>query len=569
MTSPGWTDTGQQFGASLLIQGQALDVPGDPGMWAPAPPGMQSPINLFRRAVPQISAAGGFLAANTAEGTATGTAVTPVNSAAGGTPFTAVNIGSGATFAFDTTQAMHGTSSYKVATVAAANSYVTWTAPGAGAMPPTSWFRMYLYVTANPAAAFRLFTFLQDTGRCAYLQLGTSGQLQFIDHNVTTMCQTSAVPLSAWFRVEGYLTGDPAAGQAELQLFTLADGLLPAETDTSAGGQNTTGTANGFAAGPFTAANVGPYWIDDLGVSTSGYMGPTQPLANPPTVTTTITMPVPVVEQDQTVTPATVTVTAAFPQATTGVWATATPATVTAAVTARNGWIDVGRVGVYLSGSLGAAGGGMTFTDATAMWQSWSAPAPQVTRYYLAASNFTYQASMQQMVAAGTKICLTLRPAYSPVSATDLANMTTLLQTLQAAGAIVDVALWHEPYYQGLTSAQYIAMIQYYGPTVRQYYPLVFVPNVASLATHGEAAYYPGDAWVDKVAADIYDSQYKTGQNLTAAAAIADGATPRNRSVCGSSTGPPTRTTVSPRPTSPRFSATCSRLWLRGSPRPR
>ena len=181
---------------------------------------------------------------------------------------------------------------------------------------------------------------------------------------------------------------------------------------------------------------------------------------------------------------------------------------------------------MYLSGAIGANGGGVPFTDANTLWQGWTGTSDPVARYYLAASNFSYQTPMQQMVAAGTKICLTLRPAYNPVSSADLASMTTLLQTLKAAGAIVDVALWHEPFYQGLTSAQFIAMWNYYAPTVRQYYPTVFVPNVASLAAHGEGAYYPGDAYTDKVCADIYDSQYKTGQNLSAAAAIADGARP-------------------------------------------
>ena len=243
---------------------------------------------------PQPSA-GGYLATSTAEGGTTGTTITAANTGGtSGLAFSAVNIGSGATLAFDNTRAAHGTLSYKVATVAAANAYATWTAPAA--MPPQAWFRMYLYVTANPVSAFRLLTYLSGAVRCAYLQLGTTGQLQFIDHSAAVMCQTTAaVPLSAWFRVEGYLTGDPAAGQAELQLFTVPDGVLPAEVDTSTGVQNTVGTANGFALGPFTAASIGPYWIDDLGVSTGGYLGPTVPVANPPVVAAAAGFPQPTV----------------------------------------------------------------------------------------------------------------------------------------------------------------------------------------------------------------------------------------------------------------------------------
>ena len=233
----------------------------------------------------------------------------------------------------------------------------------------------------------------------------------------------------------------------------------------------------------------------------------------------------PLVEQDATPAPAAVAASAGFPQASTGVAALVTPATVTATAQPVIGWVEVGRVGVYLSGGLGVTGAGISYTTANAMWESWTGISDPVARYYLPLSTFTFQANMQQMVAAGTKICLTVRPAYNPVSSADLAALTTLLQTLKAAGAICDIALWHEPYYQGLTSTQFLAMWAYYAPTVRAYYPTVFVPNVASLAAHGEGAYYPGDTLTDKVCADIYAAQYP-GQNLSAAAAIADGAHP-------------------------------------------
>ena len=184
-----------------------------------------------------------------------------------------------------------------------------------------------------------------------------------------------------------------------------------------------------------------------------------------------------------------------------------------------------GRVGVYLSGAIGANGGGVPFTDANTLWQGWTGTSDPVARYYLAASNFSSDPDAADRRRRHENLSHP-PPRVQPRLSADLASMTTLLQTLKAAGAIVDVALWHEPFYQGLTSAQFIAMWNYYAPTVRQYYPTVFVPNVASLAVHGEGAYYPGDTYTSKVCADIYDSQYKTGQNLSAAAAIADGARP-------------------------------------------
>ena len=142
----------------------------------------------------------------------------------------------------------------------------------------------------------------------------------------------------------------------------------------------------------------------------------------------------------------------------------------------------------------------------------------------------------------------------------DLAAMTTLLSTLKADGAVVDVALWHQPCSPALARRTRSPMWNYYAPTVLSYYPTVFVPNVASLAIHGEDAYYPGDTYVSKVCVDIYDSQYKTGQDL-AKKRRRSRIMPvrRSRSGSGSSTAAPTRPPARARPTSPPFSATSRR----------
>lgn len=311
-----------------------------------------------------------------------------------------------------------------------------------------------------------------------------------------TLTVTSSFPAPA---VNGNVVASPAT-------VTAACGFITPTVGGGAGPSPATVTATATVLTPATVVSLnGPV------TATCGFPAPTavtpDARATPATLTAVCSVPVPLVlVPDTLVTPATLACAASFP---------------TPSVT-----VNTAMVGVYVGGGMGPGNTGISFTAANAMWQSWTGISDPVARYYLAASVFGYQTNMQQMVAAGTKICLTVRPAYNPVSATDLANLNTLMSTLKAAGAVVDVALWHEPYYQGLTSAQFITMWNYYAPTVRNYYPTVFVPNVASLATHGEGAYYPGDALVDKVCVDIYDSQYKTGQNMSAAAAIADGASP-------------------------------------------
>jgi hypothetical protein len=180
--------------------------------------------------------------------------------------------------------------------------------------------------------------------------------------------------------------------------------------------------------------------------------------------------------------------------------------------------------GAHISQSdVGAA----SWTAAYAAWLQLTGIPLTAVRWYKTASDFSYDTTLQQMTAAGMRICLTLQPAYSPVSPSDLASLTALLGTLRAAGASVRVTLWHEPSFSGLTAAQYTAVIQYYGPAVRQYYPLYCV-FTGSTETDPNSGYYPGGQWVDGVAIDAYAGPGGSGVSnaeatVTAAAALADG----------------------------------------------
>jgi hypothetical protein len=186
-------------------------------------------------------------------------------------------------------------------------------------------------------------------------------------------------------------------------------------------------------------------------------------------------------------------------------------------------WGTKAMVGAFFSDSgMGVA----NFNGGTALWESWTGVTVPVTRFYLAQSDYTaFYTDMEDMIQGGVKICLTIRPAYNPVSSADLANLTTLLQTMQNAGAIADITLWHEPYYSGLTNTQYVDMVEYYGPTVREYYPLVCVfSGPDAVESNG---FYPGDSWCDKIAVDQYAYTVNYGDNsITNGAAIANAADP-------------------------------------------
>jgi len=202
--------------------------------------------------------------------------------------------------------------------------------------------------------------------------------------------------------------------------------------------------------------------------------------------------------------------------------ATSMPVTITA-----SGWTPLGvegggKVGAFLSdGGMGEA----NWADCNAVWETWTGISLPVTRIYLGTSPWSIDTDMSGAISAGCKMCISIQPAYDPPTSGDLADVLTLMQDLQAAGAVADIAIWSEPYYSGLTSAEYIAAVEYYGPTIRDYYPLVFVTSTGSVEYNDELSYYPGDEWVDKVATDFYigGNNYTT---LTAASSPADSATP-------------------------------------------
>ncbi len=156
------------------------------------------------------------------------------------------------------------------------------------------------------------------------------------------------------------------------------------------------------------------------------------------------------------------------------------------------------------------------FASAAASWSAVTGIPLSATRHF-AGTNYTITTDIAQKIAAGLQICLDLAPPHNPVSSTHRTDIIAFMVALRAAGADVQVSLLHEPFFGGLTSAQYVAAIQFYGPAIRQYYPLwaVFSGN-DTIEGNG---YFPGAAWVDGIAAD----DYATGiSDLTNCAAMAD-----------------------------------------------
>ena len=132
-------------------------------------------------------------------------------------------------------------------------------------------------------------------------------------------------------------------------------------------------------------------------------------------------------------------------------------------------------------------------------------------RVYLGKAPVAIYSDLEADARAGRKVCMSLKPPCDPPTRSARAAISSFLASCKAAGLRADVALWHEPYYQGITSAaKFITMFRYYAPAIREYYPAVFCTSTSSVRYHGENRYFPGAAYVDKCATDYYCYAYVT-----------------------------------------------------------
>jgi hypothetical protein len=223
---------------------------------------------------------------NSFEGiTPSGTAISNANS--GGTSGNALDaapVSGGTTISSSSAQSAHGSLSAALAFPSGVNATgdMDWTT-SMGSQAQV-WFRMYLYHTANPTVNVRVWS-CDGSGLNGALYLLTTGHLEF-DNAVGGAAASSAnaVPLSAWYRVEGTVLVNGTTGLLEFKIFTSMDSTTPSEAPNS--GNTNTGTSNptsyrfgNFAGGTLTSAWT--IFYDDIGLSSTGYIGPFGSISGP------------------------------------------------------------------------------------------------------------------------------------------------------------------------------------------------------------------------------------------------------------------------------------------------
>lgn len=236
------------------------------------------------------------------EGGSNGSSLSVTGAGSGDTNFNTVSIGASATAAYDNTHVYDGTLAGKFGGGSASAAYVAWSTALTAASITTVWFRAYCYFTANPSANFRLLNVMNSSGGlCGGINLLTTGLLRTVNASAATVQTASvAIPLNAWFRIEGFVTGSATVGQMELKLWSTAYSQgTPDWTLTSAATQNTSGPVSSIRYGMCNnQTGLGNFWLDDLGASTTAYIGPVPvpPLtvvqASAPTFLASLTGPV-------------------------------------------------------------------------------------------------------------------------------------------------------------------------------------------------------------------------------------------------------------------------------------
>jgi hypothetical protein len=222
--------------------------------------------------------------ANSFEGGSDTTAITTANSGGtSGDAFDAVTNTTGA-ITYSATHARTGSLSAQITSAATATpTYVEY--DGLGSLTTSVFMCAYLYITAISTTGRIYLLKANDntsTRSAALFIETTTGTVHIEDPGGLTpaVCDgTTPVATNQWIRLECRILSSTTVGQAEWRLFNTADSRIPTETRLGTGlvlGANTDRMIFGLTE--TTAPGSYTLWMDDIGYSTSDWLGPTPPL---------------------------------------------------------------------------------------------------------------------------------------------------------------------------------------------------------------------------------------------------------------------------------------------------
>jgi hypothetical protein len=127
-------------------------------------------------------------------------------------------------------------------------------------------------------------------------------------------------------------------------------------------------------------------------------------------------------------------------------------------------------------------------------------------------------AQIHTIIKRDIQALISVKPTVDTTSAqarTDRAKLRDALIMFKSHKLIAEVCLWQEVSSRYMTAAQYHAYVQYYGPTIRRYYPLVFDAPGYRMPSEWRA-FNPGREHLDGYALDFYcPDLIRKGHDLT------------------------------------------------------
>lgn len=211
-------------------------------------------------------------------GLADETAITALNSDDGsaGNAFDAVFTGGTGTYVYDTARAAHGTLSARCTPDSSNPINLEWNNTSAGDATD-EYGRLYLYRTAWPTPDLHWLVRYENSAGTVDAVFGpyADGKIYVYDATLTAPASmTSTLPLNEWVRLEWHITCSDTTGLIEVKMFS-GDSTSPIETLTRTNVDTNANARFRYIGHAVTGANQGSaFWIDDVALSATGYIGP-------------------------------------------------------------------------------------------------------------------------------------------------------------------------------------------------------------------------------------------------------------------------------------------------------
>jgi hypothetical protein len=209
----------------------------------------------------------------TFENGANGALVTTTTSRGGGDSFSLIS-DTGSALTYDTSRSVNGTRSMHIN--ATTNAYTRWDAFQIGETPPTTfYFRLYLWMDANPSTTRRIAAFYDNTNTLVFgLNISTGGKVQSYDAANTSMgLSTTSISLGQWVRIEGKVFTNATTGTVDMRLYNSPQSATA--TETWAYTARNTGPHFDEVRWGNTAAVTQEMWMDDIAMSFDDWIGQT------------------------------------------------------------------------------------------------------------------------------------------------------------------------------------------------------------------------------------------------------------------------------------------------------